>query len=106
MTADQHLLLVLGEEGSEIAQDVSKSLRFGLDDVNVLNPTGPNNRERLVAELNDLMGVVEMLVDRGILPASWEQERLKSEKKAKVKKFMRYAYDKGEIDGLIAYFLQ
>ena len=57
MNVTEHLLTCLGEEGSEIAQDVDKSNRFGLDDVNVLKPDGPNNRERLVNELNDLLTI-------------------------------------------------
>jgi hypothetical protein len=87
----EHLLVCLGEEGAEITQDVSKSLRFGLDDRNILNPTGPTNRERLIEELNDLLGVASMLVDKGVLPSDWQDEEKQVAKKSKVTKFMRYA---------------
>lgn len=51
MNTTEHLLTCLGEEGCEISKDVSKSLRFGLDDRNLLDPDGPPNRERLLADL-------------------------------------------------------
>lgn len=95
MNATEHLLTCLGEEGSEIAQDVSKCLRFGMDDTNVLNPTGPTNRERLVNELNDLMGVCRLLVERNIIPADWQDFEKQREKREKVKTFMLYAMQKG-----------
>lgn len=97
MNETEHLLTCLGEEGCEIAQDVAKALRFGLEDRNVLNPTGPTNRERLVVELNDLMGVLEMLEERGIIPTPWYSRKLILEKKAKVAKFMEYARGTGAL---------
>jgi len=87
MTLDEHLLTCLGEEGCEVSQAVSKSLRFGLPDVNVLKPNGPSNRERIVEELNDLMALVEICVYRGLLPEDWKNREAREEKKAKV---MRY----------------
>jgi hypothetical protein len=91
----EHLLTCLGEEGGEIAQQCSKSLRFGLSDRNVLNPTGPTNKERLIVELNDLLAVADMLADRGILPRDWPSKDLQIAKKARVKKFMDYSRKQG-----------
>lgn len=91
MNITEHLLTCLGEEGAEIAQICSKSTRFGLADRNVLNPTGPTNQERLVGELNDLLGVCDMLVRAGKLPKRWMNTRARKAKAAKVRKFMRYA---------------
>ena len=91
MTLNEHLLMCLAEEGSEVTQAVSKSLRFGLEDRNVLDPLGPNNRERLVLELNDLLGVAALLVEVGVLPADWacpEKQLCKAEKSLK---FLAYA---------------
>jgi hypothetical protein len=88
----EHLLTCLGEEGSEIAQDVCKCVRFGLDDVNVLTPGGPNNRERLVNELNDLMGVVRLLIEKNIIPTNWQDAEKQAAKRDKVRKFMQYAH--------------
>ena len=97
MNATEHLLTCLGEEGSEISKDVSKSLRFGLDDRNVLDPTGPTNRERLLSELNDLLGVASLLVDFGIIPPDWMDAEKQIAKKRKVRKFMGYAVKVGAL---------
>lgn len=91
MNTTEHLLTCLGEEGSEISKDVSKSLRFGLDDRNVLDPTGPTNRERLILELNDLLGVAGLLVDLGIIPPDWTDSEKQIAKQRKVRHFMAYA---------------
>lgn len=97
MNATEHLITCLGEEASEIAQDCCKSLRFGLNDVNVLKPKGPNNRERLLTELNQLLAVVSLLVEEGILPAGWCDVDAQIAKKKKVKKFMDYARNVGAL---------
>lgn len=101
MNSGEHLAVVLEEELIEVAlgaaQTVSKGLRFGLEDRNVLNPEGPTNQERLVVELNDLMGVIELCVDHGILPNDWEKSRLKMGKRQKVLAFMEYARSKGAL---------
>jgi hypothetical protein len=91
MNATEHVISVLGEEGAEIAQDCSKCNRFGLDDRNVLDPLGPTNRERLVNELNDLLGTASLLVDMGILPEDWVCANKQLLKKRKIKEFMGYA---------------
>lgn len=91
MNTIEHLLTCLAEEGSEVTKDATKSLRFGLDDRNVLNPDGPTNRERLVDELNDLLGVAELCVAYGIIPPDWKKRRKIQAKIVKVQKFMNYA---------------
>lgn len=97
MNAQEHLLMCLGEEGAEVSHIVAKCLRFGLDDRNVLDPTGPTNRERLVAELNDLMAVARMLALKGVIPMDWEDMGARALKCAKVAKFMDYAQEKGTL---------
>lgn len=93
----EHLLACLAEEAAEVSKNVCKSLRFGLDDVNVLEPNGPTNRERIVDELNDLVAMIELLVERRIIPKDWESEDKKTAKRAKVRKFMHYAHDNGAL---------
>lgn len=101
MNSTEHLLVCLNEEGVESALEMAKiadkALRFGLDDQNVLNPTGPTNRERLIDELNDLMGVIGLMVEHGILPAGWKDASKIDAKKDKVRKFMAYAAEKGAL---------
>ena len=99
MNATEHLLACLAEEGGEITQDATKCLRFGIHDRNVLNPTGPTNVERLVEELNDLMGVVCLLREAGVLPPDWHDHAKVAAKCRKVKKFMAYARTVGALQG-------
>jgi len=97
MNVSEHLLSCLAEECGEVMQNASKSLRFGLDDRNVLDPTGPTNRERLVDELNDLIGVADMLSDRGMIPKNWRDQEKQDVKQHKVAKFMDYAASIGAL---------
>lgn len=97
MNTTEHLLTCAGEEATEIAQDVCKSLRFGLDDRNVLNPAGPTNRERLINELNDLEAVVEMLVAFNILPVDWRSEKKKAIKSMTLSFLVNYARKVGAL---------
>lgn len=97
MNAKEHILVCLGEEGAEVAQDVSKCLRFGINDVNFLNLSGPNNWQRLVNELNDLLAVADLAAEHGIIPVNWRSARKQRDKKAKVKKCMEYAREQGAL---------
>lgn len=97
MNVEEHLLVCLAEEGAEIAHDCSKSLRFGINDHNYLNPTGPSNKERLVEELNDLIGVVQLLVLHGLLPKNWSCRKKQSAKRKKITNNMAYARSVGAL---------
>lgn len=102
MNEEQHLLLKLQEEAvevlSELSKQCSKSMLFGLEEINVLKPEGPNNQERIVDELNDLMGVVNLLCDYGIIPANWMDGSKMLKKQKKVLEFMQYSKDLGRTD--------
>ncbi len=95
ITKEQHLLVKLSEEAVEVALELSKRIHktilFGLNEVDVKNPEGPNNRERIVDELNDLYGIVEMLVDEGTLPKDWLSRDKIEARKIKVEKYMEHA---------------
>ena len=97
MNTNEHLLVCLSEEATEVSQIVDKALRFGLDYRNVLNPTGPTNRERLIEELNDLQAVINMLINQGLLPDNWWDAEKQKAKCEKVFKFMLYAREKGTL---------
>lgn len=106
MNTIEHLLTCLGEEGAEIAKDCSKSNRFGLDDIYAtIHPDGSRtiknemgtNRERIVDELNDLLGVAELLVEYDVLPANWQSEEKQRAKRVKVRKYMAYAHSVGRL---------
>ena len=92
--AQLHMIVMQGCGAAMIA---NKANRFGATDRNVLNPTGPTNAERLVAELNDLLAVSDMLAAVGVIPKDWRSMEAQDAKKAKVRKFVEYAKTKGAI---------
>jgi len=65
MNTIEEILVITAEECAEVTQIVTKSLRFGLES----NYTGPTNRELLTNELGDLLCMVDILLDRGIIDA-------------------------------------
>ena len=98
MNTSEHLLTCLSEECCEVSKNVSKALRFGLDDRNILNPTGPTNRERLLDEMNDVVAVMGLLVDIQVFPEKWSVLEKVLAKRAKVKKFLQYSKDVGTLN--------
>lgn len=97
MNLIEHLLEVLAEEGCEIARECQKSNRFGIDDTDFTKPDGPNNRQRIVDELNDLFAVVEMCVNAGLIPGSWYDRDKIAAKQAKVQRCLAYARERGAL---------
>jgi hypothetical protein len=91
----QHLLLKLAEECAEVIQRITKAYCFGLNEVQPGQHS--SNEARINYELNDLMGVVAMLQDRGILKAFPDNEAVDA-KKEKVAHFMHYAREIGELE--------
>lgn len=96
LSIQDYLLSCLAEECGEVVQLVGKSHRFGLDDFGPNDPTP--NRERLAAELNDIIAIAEMLTENGVdLPGVFEagaQQR----KKDKVLKYMKYSREHGRLE--------
>lgn len=97
MNITEHLLQCLQEECAKVIHIASKSNRFGLHDTNVLNPSGPNNKARLIAEINDFLAVLELCTENGILPAQYLDHAAIEAKKDKVMKFMLYASQRGAL---------
>jgi NTP pyrophosphatase (non-canonical NTP hydrolase) len=95
MTRTEHLLWILAEECAEVAQRASKAARFG---VNEIQPgQTETNAERLSHEMNDLIGVAQLLADEGALAVSADQDEVAA-KRAKVEKFLRYSRECGTLD--------
>ena len=108
MNRKEHLLTILAEEGSEVAQACSKALRFGIKDQLTLDPTGPvgttgpTNQERIRDEFIDLVAVYEMGVKEGILidadiTINDEFYDAAEKKKEKVESFLLYSDKKGTL---------
>lgn len=88
MNRTEYLLTCLAEECNEVAQRVSKILRFGLNEVQPGYTS--SNLTRLNEELADLCGVVRMLYPLGIQLQSGTTEKM-IEKEKKVNKYFEYS---------------
>jgi hypothetical protein len=97
MTREEHLLTIAAEECAEVAQRLSKALRFGLDEVQPGQSL--TNRERIRYEYSDLAAVLEMIdppTPSGgrIHPPSG---KAMDEKRAKVETFLAYSAQQGTL---------
>lgn len=62
---EQEILNITSEECAEIIQAISKINRFGLDN---LKPGKPKtNRGHLEEEVGDLMAMIDLLIDSGLI---------------------------------------
>jgi len=94
MNREEHLLTVLSEECAEVIKEVTKSLRFGLNDHKPGNPT--SNAQRITNELGDLLGIMEMLIDENIIKPP--EKSSAENKKSKVEKYLKYSAHIGKLD--------
>jgi NTP pyrophosphatase (non-canonical NTP hydrolase) len=60
---DKEILLITQEECAEVTQAISKVFRFGFDSVH----NGVNNRQHLEEEIGDLMCMIDLMIDNGIV---------------------------------------
>lgn len=79
-TATQEALDILQEECAEVIVEVSKCRRFGIDSVHYR--TGELHRVMLEQEIGDVLALIDILVDQGVLDtdaldAAKESKRLK-----------------------------
>ena len=100
MNKIEYLLTCLVEECAEVQQEATKSIRFGLDDQ---FEDMPLNRERLVLEFIDVVAILDLLDQEGVLPSELfsnetMSERLIQKKKEKVAKYMEYARERGTLE--------
>ena len=63
---DSEILLITQEECAEVSQAISKVFRFGMDD----EYKGITNREHLEEEIGDLMCMIDLLIENGIVSES------------------------------------
>ncbi len=89
----EYLLTCVSEECGEIIQASGKSSRFGLFD------HAPNssicNIDNLVKEVNDLLAVIEMLGDEGVIVDRIGDREDIEKKKEKVLHYMEYSKKSG-----------
>ena len=93
-----YLLTCVAEECSEVCKEATKGIRFGLHDKWMDNPTP---HDGLVAEFYDLVGVMEMLFEQGVLtkPSETAVVDMIERKKARVQYFMQYSAERGRLKG-------
>lgn len=75
-------LIITQEECAEVSQAISKILRFGISG----SWENRTNKERLEQELGDLLCMVEILYEKGIVSGN-EVEANSAHKRAKLKKW-------------------
>lgn len=95
MNRREHLLTCLAEECTEVGQRVAKALRFGLTEVQAGQPL--TNRARISEELRDLVAVVAILIDEGVLDGDeclTSAEHVDA-KRAKIERFMEISRREG-----------
>ena len=109
MNRTEHLLVIVGEEATEVsleapalrmAQRAAKALRFGLAErqpaiAGVQDGHPDTNADRIMHEFADLLGVVEVLQAEGLLPAV-DRERVEK-KKAKIEQYLQYSAEMGTV---------
>lgn len=95
MNNEQYLLLKLDEECKEVGIIANKSIQFGLDsDDNGNIPF--TNKQRLFAELNDVLASIEMLNEECNLGFVPDRNAIEN-KKTKVKKYRNVSKELGNV---------
>jgi len=95
VNTDEHLMVCAIEESLEIGQAACKALRFGVNDGHP--GTNRTNINDFIMEVNDLMGVLELIEENGVkLPNLFDRKAILA-KKEKVIKFMGVARDLGTL---------
>lgn len=96
MNRNEHLMTILIEECSEVQKEVSKAMRFGLDDWSPFDDTKTTNRESISAELSDLIGTAMMLRDEGLIDDFLIESKIKN-KQEKIEKYLKYSLNVGTL---------
>lgn len=94
MTIEELLLITLAEELAETTQRVSKALRFTLSEVQEGQEL--SNAQRIVYEFNDVLAIMEIMHERGMLPPIRVQEYIDL-KRAKLEKWANYSAEVGTL---------
>lgn len=95
MTLKEYYLIILAEECAETAERVSKCLRFTCEEIQP--GQGLTNAERVVYEFNDIVAVMEVLQEMGVLHTVIDRKAIEL-KKEKIKTYTRYSMGQGVIE--------
>lgn len=94
MNETEHLLTIVMEECTEVAQRASKALRFGLSEVQPGQEL--TNAQRVMVEYADLVAVIHMLQDKGAMLPGLDFHMVMA-KKEKVTHFLEYSRKQGTL---------
>ena len=94
MTRIENLLVIVAEECGETAQRATKALRFILEEIQPGQEL--TNAERLVYEFNDIVAVMELLEEAGVIKNAIDTEAI-AKKKARVAKYLERSVALGVI---------
>ena len=98
MNSQEHFLTCLAEECSEVAQRISKALRFSLNEVQPGQSL--NNAQRISGELKDLNAIAGYLDMLGVIPGFLPSDDEAQAKIEKIFKFMKLVRDQGALGDL------
>ena len=90
----REILLITQEECAEVTQAISKVFRFGFDSVH----KGINNRQHLEEEIGDLMCMIDLMIDNGIV----SEAAVMTAKNEKLNKLLTWSKIFSEMDENIA----
>lgn len=94
MSYEQFLLMKLAEEASEVSQIALKTMQFGMEEH--CPGLTLNNKERVHEELNDLLGIVELL--NRTTGFGFKADTTAVDKKiTKISKYLKYSIDLGKV---------
>lgn len=82
-------LVITQEECAEVIQEISKIFRFG---INEMHKSGVVHREKLNEEVGDLLCMIDLLVEQGLLNQR-DLDAAKEKKIAKLKIFSKIFVD-------------
>jgi len=84
-TKTHEALIIAAEECAEVTQQICKIIRFGLDTPYLTAGDGTTNREQLEKEVGDLICMIDILFEQGIIDSNnvTRAEITKREKLAK-----------------------
>jgi NTP pyrophosphatase (non-canonical NTP hydrolase) len=92
----EEILRITQEECAEVIQAISKVFRFGFFESHPKQ--GPNNLEKLEEEIGDLLCMIDLLLENGLV----NEDNLKFAAKAKMLKLKKWSniLDKDNLDPL------
>jgi len=79
----KEVLLITQEECAEVTQAISKVFRFGLNE-RWPEPINPTNKERLEEEVGDLLCMIDIMVENGII-SDEKLNKARTSKRGKLK---------------------